>query len=228
MSKLALSTGGQLAALCAVAVLAAGTPRAEDATGREVRITHDLPSVTVLHRGRPVVIERNPDTENTIEPDFALTSRPCPPFCILPMNLAPGVETLGELELLDYLAQIGKNSGVLVIDSRDGTWPQRSGVIPGAVLLPWQKLHPAHASAAEIADTLQFQFGAVRQEGLWNFAGAKTLVFYCNGPWCGQSPTNIKQLLSLGYPAHKLKWYRGGIQAWKSLGLTTVPYDNTP
>ena len=68
----------------------------------------------------------------------------------------------------------------------------------------------------------------MRQDALWNFAGAKTLVFYCNGPWCGQSPTNIKQLLSLGYPAHKLKWYRGGIQAWKSLGLTTVPYDNTP
>lgn len=228
MNKPALRVGGQLAALCTVAVLAAGTARAEDTSGREARITHDLPSVTVLHRGKPVVIERNPDTENMIEPDFALTSRPCPPFCILPMSLAPGVETLGELELIDYLAQIGKNSSVLVIDSRDGTWPQRSGVIPGAVVLPWQKLHPAHASAADIADILQFQFGAVRQEGLWNFAGAKTLVFYCNGPWCGQSPTNIKQLLALGYPAHKLKWYRGGIQDWKALGLTTVPYDNAP
>jgi hypothetical protein len=30
-------------------------------------------------------------------------------------------------------------------------------------------------------------------------------------------------LLALGYPAHKLKWYRGGMQSWKSLGLTTVP-----
>jgi rhodanese-related sulfurtransferase len=48
-------------------------------------------------------------------------------------------------------------------------------------------------------------------------------VFYCNGPWCGQAPTNIKQLLALGYPAHKLKWYRGGMQDWKMLGLTTVP-----
>jgi hypothetical protein len=27
----------------------------------------------------------------------------------------------------------------------------------------------------------------------------------------------------LGYPAHKLKWYRGGMQAWMMLGLTTVP-----
>lgn len=213
-------------ALGALALFAAPLPRAEDTAGREVRITQDVLRVTVLHRGKPVVIERNPDTENMIEPDFALTSRPCPPFCVLPMTLAPGVETLGELELITYLEKIGKDSSVLVIDSRDGTWPQRSGVIPGAVLLPWQKLHPAHASAAEIADTLQFQFGAVRQDGLWNFATVKTLVFYCNGPWCGQSPTNIRQLLALGYPAHKLKWYRGGIQAWKALGLSTVPYDN--
>ncbi len=225
MSKLTVAILGGLGAL---AVLAAGAPRAEDAAGREVRITQDLPRVTVLHRGKAVVIERNPDTENMIEPDFALTSRPCPPFCILPMTLAPGVETLGELELIGYLEQVGKNSSVLVIDSRDGTWPQRSGIIPGAVLLPWQKLHPAHASAADIADILQFQFGAARQDGLWNFSGAKTLVFYCNGPWCGQSPTNIRQLLALGYPPGKLKWYRGGIQNWKALGLTTVPYDNAP
>ncbi len=60
------------------------------------------------------------------------------------------------------------------------------------------------------------------------FHGAKTLVFYCNDPWCGQSPTNIKQLLALGYPVHKLKWHRGGIQGWKALGLTTVPYKKQP
>jgi rhodanese-related sulfurtransferase len=96
------------------------------------------------------------------------------------------------------------------------------------VLLPWQKLHPVHASTQDIAEVLQFQFGAARQDDLWNFSGAKTLVFYCNGPWCGQSPTNIKQLLALGYPAHKLKWYRDGIQGWKALGLTTVPYNKHP
>jgi len=193
-----------------------------------VQITPGLPSVTVLHQGKPVVIARHPDADNMIEPDYALTSRPCPPFCIQPMTLAPGVETLGELELIGYLQKIGKDVSVLVIDSRDGTWPQRSGIIPGAIVLPWQKLHPEHASAQDIAELLQFHFGAVRQEGLWHFPSAKTLVFYCNGPWCGQSPTNIKQLLALGYPPHKLKWYRGGIQAWKALGLTTVPYKPLP
>jgi rhodanese-related sulfurtransferase len=138
------------------------------------------------------------------------------------MTLAPGVETIGELEMLEYLKKAGKDASVLVIDSRDGDWPQRSGIIPGAVQLPWQDLHPAHNDLDKIAEILIFRFGAARLGGLWNFENAKTLVMYCNGPWCGQSPTNIKQLMALGYPAHKLKWYRGGVQDWKMLGLTTV------
>jgi rhodanese-related sulfurtransferase len=192
------------------------------AAAGDVNITHDLASVEVLHHGKPVRIERAQDTENMLDPDFSLTSRPCPPFCIQPMTLAPGVETIGELEMLEYLKKAGRDASVLVIDSRDGDWPQRSGVIPGAVMLPWQELHPAHTEPDRIADTLVFRFGAVRQGSLWNFENAKTLIMYCNGPWCGQSPTNIKQLVAIGYPAHKLKWYRGGVQDWKMLGLTTV------
>ena len=188
-----------------------------------VRITHDLPFVDVQHQGKPARIERNPDNDNMLDPDFMLTSRPCPPYCIQLMQLATGVETLGELELIGYLQLAGRDERVLVIDSRDGDWPQRSGVIPGVTLILWQELHPAHTEVAKIAETLIFRFGAAHEGALWNFETAKTLVFYCNGPWCGQSPTNIKQLLALGYPAHKLKWYRGGMQDWKMLGLATVP-----
>ncbi len=32
----------------------------------------------------------------------------------------------------------------------------------------------------------------------------------------------IKGLLKIGYPAHKLFWYRGGMQDWENLGLTTI------
>lgn len=207
-----------LPALCCVLAALAHA----QALAGEVRISHDMPYAEVLHEGKATRIERNPDTENMLDPDFSLTSRPCPPYCIQPMQLAPGVETIGELELIGYLRRVGRDDAVLVIDSRDGDWPLRSGVIPGATSLPWQRLHPAHASAGEIADLLMLRFGAARQDGLWNFESAKTLVLYCNGPWCGQAPTNIKQLLALGYPPHKLKWYRGGMQDWKMLSLTTV------
>lgn len=189
---------------------------------KAVNITPGVMAVEVWHQGKKVKIERSQDPDNILDPDYSLTSRPCPPFCIQPMHLAPGVETIGELELLEYLKKLGKDGGVLVIDSRDGDWPQRSGIIPGAVVLPWQELHPAHSDSEKIAEILMLRFGATRQGGLWNFENARTLVLYCNGPWCGQSPTNIKQLLALGYPSHKLKWYRGGIQDWKMLGLSTV------
>lgn len=189
-----------------------------------VGITARLPWLDVTHEGRPVRIQREQDNLNQIDPDFAMTSRPCPPYCVQPMQLAAGVETLGELEVLDYLKRIvAGDDGVLVIDSREPDWLARSGIIPGAIHMPWNRLHPAQADAESIADILTLQFGVSRTGALWNFENARTLVFYCNGSWCGQSPTNIRQLLALGYPAHKLKWYRGGMQAWKSLGLTTVP-----
>jgi rhodanese-related sulfurtransferase len=138
------------------------------------------------------------------------------------MTLAPGVETIGELELLQYLERIGKgDESVIVIDSRTSEWLAQ-GVIPGSVHIPYTRLDPAYASAKAIAELLELDFNVIRLDGLWNFSAAKTLVFYCNGPWCGQSPTNIRALLDLGYPPDKLKWYRGGMQAWEQMGFTTV------
>jgi len=64
--------------------------------------------------------------------------------------------------------------------------------------------------------------GVIRTDGVWSFSAAKTLVLFCNGAWCGQSATNIKALRNFGYPPHKLKWYRGGMQSWEQMGFTTV------
>jgi rhodanese-related sulfurtransferase len=204
-----------LLALVAGAVLADGKP---------VGITANLPYVDVVHEGKPFRIQRDQDNDAEVDPAYAFTSRPCPPYCVQPMQLAPGVETIGELELLDYLQRASQRDGnVLVIDSRDDEWLLRSGIIPGAVHVPWTRLHPAHSDAQAIAEIVEMQFGAAQSRPMWNFENARTLVFYCNGAWCGQSPTNIRQLLAIGYPAQKLKWYRGGMQAWKNLGLPTAP-----
>jgi rhodanese-related sulfurtransferase len=43
---------------------------------------------------------------------------------------------------------------------------------------------------------------------------------FCNGAWCGQSPASIRALLTMGYPQSKIKYYRGGMNDWKLLGLT--------
>lgn len=59
----------------------------------EVNITSDLASVDVMHQGRKLMIKRNQNQSNAVNPDFAVTSRACPPFCIQPSELAPGVKS---------------------------------------------------------------------------------------------------------------------------------------
>ena len=187
-----------------------------------VGISPELSHVDVMHNGKRVRIERNQDNKNTVKADYALTSRPCPPFCIRPIVLAPGVETIGELEMLSYLAAASKpDSGLVVVDSRTPDWVAR-GTIPGSINIPWTRLKEDTSDPLTIAGILTDQFGARFKDDLWDYSDAKTLVMYCNGMWCGQSPRNILTLLKFGYPAHKIKWYRGGMQDWEVLGLTTV------
>lgn len=193
----------------------------------KVKITKDLASITVKHQGKDVVIMRNQDKSHTINPMYLKTSRSCPPFCISPVSAHPGVETIGELEMIDHLAKAGKGEQVLVVDSRTPEWMVR-GTIPGSVNIPWLKISPRDNAPFETGEMdtrdtiLSEQFGAIKNNGSWDFSKAKTLALFCNGIWCEQSLNNIRTLTKLGYPAEKLKWYRGGMQAWEIVGLTTT------
>ena len=140
-----------------------------------------------------------------------------------PSTLAPGVETIAEVEMLGYLKRMSDgDDSIVVIDSRTPDWVGR-GTVAGAMNLPWTKLNPAKgADPLSIADIMESVFNVKSVEGLMDFSNAKTAVMFCNGMWCGQSPNNIKNLLKFGYPAHKIKWYRGGMQNWEILGLSTV------
>lgn len=187
-----------------------------------VGITPTMAYVDVDHHGKTIRIQRNQNADNKIKPDYALTSRSCPPFCIRPIKLAPGVETIGELELLDYLVKASDpNENILVIDSRTPDWVAK-GTIPGSVNIPWTLLKTDTSDPLTIAEILIDSFGANQMDELWDFSDARTLVMFCNGMWCGQSPRNILTLTKFGYPPHKIKWYRGGMQNWEALGLTTV------
>ncbi len=190
----------------------------------KVKITRGISSIDVMHDGKKVTIMRNQNNKNKVNPSFAKTSRNCPPFCINPMQLAPGVETLGEVEMLHYLKKMNAgDSSIIVIDSRTPDWVKR-GTIPGSVNIPWTKLSVKKgADALTIAEIVSDRFKAEEvDDGVFKYDNAKTLVMFCNGMWCGQSPNNIRTLLKMGYPAAKIKWYRGGMQNWENLGLTTV------
>lgn len=109
----------------------------------------------------------------------------------------------------------------MVIDSRTSAWVEK-GIIPGTVNIPWDTLDIDESDPADVQEILENQLGARRKDDAWSFENASTLVMFCNGSWCGQSATMIKGLLKIGYPAHKLLWYRGGMQDWEGLGLTTL------
>ncbi|KAA6183797.1 rhodanese-like domain-containing protein [Thiohalocapsa marina] len=195
------------------------------------RISASIETVEVKHNGETVIIQRGHDRGATLPEIFQKSERGCPPFCIQPMEAAPGVETVGELEVLDYLSRMSKGDDrILLIDSRTPDWVMR-GTIPGAVNIPWNRINTDTAGTFEtpteaegLVHILADEFGASYDPAneTWDFSNAKTLILFCNGIWCPQSTANLQTLVELGYPVHKLKWYRGGMQDWVSVGLTSV------
>ncbi len=198
----------------AMAAIVASTAFAQ---AQEVNITPEDYSFSVSVNGDAIVYERNQDQTAVIEGDFAKTSRQCPPFCVHAMSAAEGVETVGELELIKFMeTHVSEGTGLLV-DSRIPEWYQK-GTIPGAINIPFSVMSPDNQYRDQILEAL----GAKVEDGASDFSEAKDLLLFCNGPWCDQSPRAIADLLDAGYPAEKIRYYRGGMQLWLLLGFNTV------
>lgn len=183
------------------AVLSAGPAVAEG-----VNIAPGMPSATVETLSGPVEISRIQDTEHEVTGEWARTSRPCPDFCIQPMSPAEGVTTIGELELIAAL----QDPDVTVVDSRTPDW-YAGGTIPGAINMPYTEMIDR---LGELGCELDF-------EG-WDCTNARPVALFCNGLWCGQSPTAIRRMIEEGYPVDRISYYRGGMQSWRVLGLTVT------
>ena len=204
-----------LSVLIPVTIFLAGPVQAQD-----VWITPDLPFFEFESGGEFYLIARDQDNEAVIVDTFAKTSRACPPFCIQPMVVAEGVQTVGEVELLDFIQDHVEPGDGFLIDARVEKF-FLAGTIPGAVNLPFNMF--VSSSANPFLDQLLILLGGKLDEsGDWNFDEAAELLLFCNGPWCGQSPRAINNLLEMGYPAERLYYYRGGMQAWASMGLSVV------
>lgn len=169
-----------------------------------VNIRPDLPSVTVQTPSGSMEILREQDHANEVTGEWALTSRPCPPFCIQPITPAPGVTTIGELELLEMLT----DDNATVVDSRTYDWFE-GGTIPGSVNIPYM----------DMVDRLG-ELGCEADFDGWDCADAGPVALFCNGLWCGQSPTAIRAMIAAGYPVERIYYYRGGMQSWRLLGLS--------
>lgn len=114
---------------------------------------------------------------------------------VQPMELAPGVRTIGELELIGHVGR-----GLALVDTRLEHF-HRDSTIPGAVNIP-------HGSALARIDELDRDHPT---------------VFFCNGPQCAATPDAIRTLLAAGHPAAAILYYRGGLHDWMTLGYPTAP-----
>jgi rhodanese-related sulfurtransferase len=113
---------------------------------------------------------------------------------VQPIELAPGVRTIGELELIDHLER-----GLPVVDTRHEHF-HRASTITGAVNVPHE--------------VILARIGELDRD--------RRTVFFCNGPQCAATPDAIRTLLAAGHPADAILYYRGGMHDWMTLGYPTA------
>lgn len=232
-------------ALTASAVMFCASP----VSALDVQITKGKDYAEVVHSGSPFKIQRIQNTDNVLEGGFTKTSRVCPPFCIQPQHVAPGVNTIAELELLEFLEKQVKSGTGMVIDARTPGWHAK-GTIPGSINIPFS-IFEKKSTDDELVRAMH-KLGVKRQPYVqpgmvqkvvnmaknamgmeiappsnWDFSNAKEIALWCNGMWCGQSPRAIRALLKHQYPAEKIHYYRGGMQSWSILGLSVTKPENT-
>ena len=195
--------------------------------------------VDVNHNGKKVTLEREIDPKcldipisyDTIwEGQYA--SKEVPSECksmfvtsvgqIQPISIHPEVETYGEMEVMHFFKMMQKDSTKILVDTRSDEW-FKSRTIPGAVNIPHNDIDKEESLLEDYQkafETMQVK----KRQGKYDFSKAKTMVLFCNGSWCSQSANMIKELIAIGYPAEKLKWYRGGMHDWLNLSMTSTTH----
>ena len=184
----------------------------------DVMISQGVKSIDMDLNGEKFTIMRNQTIGNKISSLYETTNRGKPQ----PIILAEGLETLGELEFIEYMKKAQSDESIVIVDTRGSSWYDKLR-IPGAINISFTNFQTKESAIS----SMEYDLGVeVDDDGILDFTNAKTIVAYCNGYWCGQTPAMLKNLkyslLNMGYPVSKIKYYRGGMQAWTSLGFTVV------
>lgn len=114
---------------------------------------------------------------------------------VQPLELAPGVRTVAELEVVEHVAR-----GLPLVDTRAERFLDEP-TIPTAQRIP-------HERIAERAGELD---------------PSVPTVFFCNGPQCTATPDAIERLLATGRAPETILYYRGGVHDWATLGYPLEP-----
>ena len=223
-------------------------PQAGFADAKSGKVTAPLkpevPYVFVVHQGRSIKVERDLDQSFRarigIRGTLMQTSTACPPFCLQAITLDVPVASVAEAEIVDFMLTTMRDNNGILIDVRH---PKqfKTATIPGSINLFIQDLMKAQEDGT--MDAALERLGAKRREqpgwltrqleayGLigndlrtdsWDFTDASELIVWATSATDNTSAKVIHMLLSAGYPASKLKWYRGGMAAWQYWGFNTV------
>ena len=121
---------------------------------------------------------------------------------VQPIELAPGVRTIGELELIEHL-----DNGLPISTPgfRTSTATRRSQA-------------PARSPTSRSSSAAASSTPACRP------------CSSATAPSARPPPDAIRKLLDAGYPARSILYYRGGMRDWMTLGYPTAtgPADPTP
>lgn len=226
--------------VCSLFVCASLASAHAAAANLEVNTTEHKP-YSIVGPGDELAADRNVQgSTHPIDESLTRASKPCPPFCVNPVNIEAGVATVAELDVIEFReTALPSGKGVLVDTRPPGLY--RNETIPGSVNIPFTVFEkplddPGLVAVLEqlgakqrdkvgvVMRTLEKAgfFNGELKTASWDYTDAKALLLWCNGPWCDQSPRAIRALISMGYPADRLYFYRGGMQMWQTLGLDTV------
>ena len=195
------------ATLFAIFCLASGVVTAQDIF-KEAK-------ASFIFNGERVNISRENQEPARIATRFSINGAECGEPCIAPMVIAEGIETFGELDVLAFLVnEVAGNTGLMV----DARMPadRAKGFIPGTVSLPYATLSPEN----EFKDEILRALGVREIDGMFTFTDARELLVYDNGPSADDAGKLVRNLLDEGYPASKIRYYRGGMQVWAILGFS--------
>lgn len=142
---------------------------------------------------------------------------------IQPFIINEQIKTIGEIEVLDFIFnKSSKNPNkYALVDTRKSSWFENE-TIPSAVNVPFEDYKYDEDFLKEYTNAYENLGIKIIGKNKFDLTNAKTVIFFCNGAWCPLSSKSIKYLLSIGYPANKMSWYRGGISSWSLLSLTTT------
>ncbi len=202
-----------------LAVLPIGLALGFDAGAVSAQVASGEPAVLTLARfefdGQAAAITQTPALDFERMARFYRAYAACSSTCIAAAVALPGVETIGEREVIAFITdRVTRGTGIL-LDGRSAQ-DRAMGHIATSVNVPLALVSPDNPYFGRILAAL----GAVEAGDGFDFTGALPLVVFDSGPTTNDAAALIEALVEAGYPTDRIAYYRGGMQVWVALGLS--------